>query len=502
MESQVSDRESAHAPTRSHSSATASPLGGRTRGRARAAGIPEGRETANGLARDSLFRRSLAAADVLAFASSLLIVAAVVGGDAAANPALFFALPFIIAINKVIGLYDRDQHLLKKTTLDEAPRLFNVATLCSVGVWLVDPLMGAASHGRKEFVLLWGLLVVTLIGGRACARRIANRISPVERCIVLGDSTATSRIQKKFETVPGLKSRVVGRVPLAPSPQRDSKSLGTIDGLGLTLVAEDVERVIIAPSDSDSEEDILYGIRLVKSLGVKVSVLPRLFEAVGSSVEFDDVHGVTLLGLRPYGLTDSSWYTKRALDIAISSVVLIVLAPLMCMIAAAISLTSRGGVFFRQPRIGFGGRPFGILKFRTMYPDAEERKAALRSRNEADGLFKIEDDPRVTPVGRWLRKTSLDELPQLLNVLRGDMSLVGPRPALPEEVSQYPEWFRRRLTVLPGLTGLWQVSGRFLLSFHEACRLDVFYVDHWSMGLDLKILLRTPSVVLSGRGAR
>jgi lipopolysaccharide/colanic/teichoic acid biosynthesis glycosyltransferase len=194
---------------------------------------------------------------------------------------------------------------------------------------------------------------------------------------------------------------------------------------------------------------------------------------------------------------------KRVLDIVLAMVLLLVTAPLWIAVAVAVKFDSPGPVLFRQSRVGRGGRPFTLFKFRSMIDNAEVHLEDVAALNEADGpYFKVAADPRITRVGRAIRRLSVDELPQLLNVLRGEMSLVGPRPALASEVAQYPLWLRRRLDATPGLTGLWQISGRFLLPFAEGAALDVYYVDNWSLALDLKVLLRTPAVVLSGHGAR
>jgi exopolysaccharide biosynthesis polyprenyl glycosylphosphotransferase len=268
----------------------------------------------------------------------------------------------------------------------------------------------------------------------------------------------------------------------------------------LVLADHDVDRVIIAPGESDAEH-ILDAIRLVKALGVRVSVLPRLFEVVGSSVEFDQIDGVTLLGVRQYGLSRSSQLLKRTLDVAGSTALLALLGPLMLMIALAIRLDTRGPVLFRQSRMGRGNVPFDMLKFRTMVVGADSQKSALRGRNEAGGgLFKIENDPRVTRVGRFLRRTSVDELPQLLNVLRGDMALVGPRPLVIDEDRLVEGWERRRLQMSPGMTGLWQIFGSARIPLHEMVKIDYLYGANWSLWLDVKILLRTVPFVLGRRG--
>jgi exopolysaccharide biosynthesis polyprenyl glycosylphosphotransferase len=276
--------------------------------------------------------------------------------------------------------------------------------------------------------------------------------------------------------------------------------LGTCDTLGLTLAEHDIDRVVIAPSASADNEDLLDVIRRAKALGIKVSVLPGLFEVVGSSVEFDDINGVTLLGLRRHGLTDSSRALKRTLDAVTAAALLLLLAPVLALIAVAIKLDSRGPVFFRQRRIGLTNRDFEILKFRTMVSDAEARKAELRPQNEAVGLFKIENDPRITRVGSFLRRTSLDELPQLINVLKGEMSLVGPRPLVPDEDAQVEGWHRRRLLVKPGMTGLWQICGSSRIPLPEMVKIDYLYGANWSVWLDVKVLIRTVPYVLSRRG--
>jgi len=226
-----------------------------------------------------------------------------------------------------------------------------------------------------------------------------------------------------------------------------------------------------------------------------------MLEVVGSSVEFDDLHGVTLMGVRRFELTRSSAAIKRAFDLVGASIGLLAVAPLLIAIAVAIKLDSRGPVFFRQLRVGRHGRRFYMLKFRTMVPDAESLKDSLRHRNEAkEGLFKIAEDPRVTRVGRWLRRSALDELPQLLNIFIGEMSLVGPRPLVLDEDQRIEGWNRRRLEITPGMTGPWQILGPARVPLKEMVALDYLYVANWSLWSDMKILLRTVPHVLGRRG--
>jgi exopolysaccharide biosynthesis polyprenyl glycosylphosphotransferase len=266
------------------------------------------------------------------------------------------------------------------------------------------------------------------------------------------------------------------------------------------LSANAVERVIIAPGH-DGEEEILDAIRVIKALGIKVSVLPRLLEVVGSSSSFDDVNGMWLLGVRHFGLSRSSETLKRLTDVMGAGLLLIVLLPLFVMLALAVKLTSRGPVFFSQKRIGRKGEVFKMLKFRSMVVGADTAKEALRALNEAEGgLFKIGEDPRITRVGRLLRRTSLDELPQLLNVLVGEMSLVGPRPLVPDEDALIEGWQRRRLAVKPGMTGLWQIFGSARIPMQEMVKIDYIYGANWSIWLDMKILLRTIPYILGRNG--
>ena len=396
-------------------------------------------------------------------------------------------------------------------------------------VWLADGALIEGFLGRDQVLGLWGLFFALMLASRAFARTLSRAITKTERCLVVGDPRAADRLQASFDKRSSFNATVVGRVRLpneessplseessppseesAPSsessfsgfPRREAQTpeLGDVDVLGLVLAKHDIHRVIIAPLTSDSEE-ILHAVRLVKSMGVKVSVLPRLFEVIGSSVDFDNVEGVQLLGIRRGGLSLSSWVLKRSMDLAGASLGLLVLSPLLLTVALAIKLTSPGPVFFRQPRIGRDGKVFQILKFRSMVRDADARKDALRESNEAGGgLFKIADDPRITSVGRFIRRMSIDELPQLINVLKGEMSLVGPRPLVPDEDRRVEGWQRRRLHVPPGMTGVWQILGSARIPLQEMVKIDYLYGANWSLWLDVKILLRTSLYIFGRRG--
>ncbi len=240
----------------------------------------------------------------------------------------------------------------------------------------------------------------------------------------------------------------------------------------------------------------------LRTTDVDVHVSSGLFEVLSSRVLVSEIAGVPLITIKGISLSRGNLLVKRAFDLVTAGLIVVIGLPLWALIAAGIKLTSDGPVFYGQERVGRRGQRFKMLKFRSMYQDADARRDDLAQANEASGpLFKIRDDPRVTTIGRWLRKYSLDEFPQLINVLRGEMSLVGPRPPLPVEVGRYSIKDWRRLEVVPGMTGLWQVSGRSSLTFDEMVSLDLFYIENWSVTLDLTLLVRTVPAVLFARGA-
>jgi exopolysaccharide biosynthesis polyprenyl glycosylphosphotransferase len=251
----------------------------------------------------------------------------------------------------------------------------------------------------------------------------------------------------------------------------------------------------VAPEQEGN--DIADVIRLLTACGVRVSVLPRMLEVIGTSVEFDDLGGRPLLGVRGFGLSPSSRVLKRAFDLVVATAILVVGSPFLLVLVILVKLSSPGPVIFRQTRIGRDGNEFQMWKFRTMVLDADERKLELLEENEAAPLFKIADDPRATRVGRFLRRNSLDELPQLINVLRGDMSMVGPRPLIVDEDRLFSGWQRRRYHVSPGITGPWQILGSSRVPVSDMLSLDYLYCANWSLWLDAKILARTVPYVLS-----
>lgn len=451
--------------------------------------------------RDSLFRRLLATADA-GSACLAVTVCVVLLGDDQLRPASLAALPLVVLASKAIGLYDRDELTLRKSTLEEAPALFQLATLYALMVWLFEDQLIAGELGRDQVLGLWAALFGSVVCGRALARRLARRLTAAERCVVIGDRDVCARVEAKLAASSHTKAELVACVPLdAPAGDHGGRPdlLGEPEAFRAFVGALDVQRLIVAPGSTDSDS-VLDLTRMAKAAGLKVSILPRIFEVVGSSVEFDDLDGITVLGVRRFGLTRTSRLLKRGFDIAGALVIALLLSPLLALIALGVRLESRGPALFRQARVGRDGRSFEMLKFRTMIDGADGLKAGLRGHNEAQGLFKIAHDPRVTRIGRFLRRTSLDELPQIGNVLRGEMSLVGPRPLVAEEDEQVVGWNRHRLQLTPGMTGQWQILGSARIPLQEMVKIDYLYVANWSLWGDVKILVRTVPYMLARRG--
>jgi exopolysaccharide biosynthesis polyprenyl glycosylphosphotransferase len=294
---------------------------------------------------------------------------------------------------------------------------------------------------------------------------------------------------------------MVGFISLEPRPDNGLRSLGQIEDLPAVLDTYRVQEVIIADPDFPQER-ALELVDECHKRAVTVRIAPSTMEILVHRAEFVPGASVPLFELRPPVFDGFDYGVKRTFDFVVSLLLLVVLAPLLLLIAGAVFISSRGPVLYRSMRPGIGGEPFACIKFRTMRSDADQIQADLESLNEASGaLFKIRHDPRLTRVGRLLRRYSLDEVPQLFNVLTGQMSLVGPRPLPQRDFDQLEDWHKKRYLVLPGITGLWQVSGRSELDFDDLVRLDFLYLERWSVGLDLAILLKTVPAVLSRRGA-
>lgn len=495
------------APDTSHGFPPTAPrgfIGLGVRRRSAMAQITEVRGPAASMRRDALFRRALLMADAVAIVGAFVLTVSLASRSLQLTWASVVGVPILLVGAKLFGLYDRDEALVRKTTLDELPKLFEAATLCTLVAWLAGGFIVAGELDRREALFLCLALLVLSVLARAVARSIALRIAPAERCLFIGDASAAETVRSKLvgHHPGGVKAELVAQLDLemATPWSTDGRSAPRLSEIGDLARTLDIHRAIVAPRSADAGE-MLNLVRTLKAIGVRVSVLPRLLEVVGSSVEFDDLHGVTLMGVRRFDLTRSSAAVKRGFDLICTSIGLLAISPLMIAIAIAIKLDSRGPVFFRQLRVGRDGQRFQMLKFRTMVPEAEALKESLRDRNEAqDGLFKIADDPRVTRVGKLLRSSALDELPQLLNIIRGEMSLVGPRPLVIEEDERVQGWHRRRLELMPGMTGPWQILGPVRVPLREMTAIDYLYVANWSLWTDVKILLRTVPHVVGRRG--
>jgi exopolysaccharide biosynthesis polyprenyl glycosylphosphotransferase len=291
----------------------------------------------------------------------------------------------------------------------------------------------------------------------------------------------------------------VGFVSLTPRPENGMRDLGSLEQLESYF--GDIDEVLIADPDFPQEKAVEL-VELCHRNGVRVRVAPSTMEILMDRVEFIPGQTVPLFELKPPVFEGLDFVVKRSFDLVVSAVLILFLSPVLAFAALAVRLTSSGPVIYRSVRRGLGGTPFACFKFRTMYGDADERQLELEAANEKKGpIFKMRNDPRVTPVGRFLRRWSIDELPQLFNVLRGEMSLVGPRPLPERDYQQLDDWHRKRYLVLPGMTGLWQVSGRSELDFDELVRLDFLYLERWSVFLDLSIMLKTIPAVLRAEGA-
>ena len=443
--------------------------------------------------RDAMFRRALLLADSLAALTAILLAVQVFGDDKL-HPLGYLAAPLVVLVSKVIGLYDHDELVLRKSTLDEAPKLFQLAALYALLLSLLQTHLIEGRLGAPQVLGIWGLLFAVVLAGRYTARAIAGSFAPPERCVIIGN-IGYSTIGEKLDRGAAGHLVLAGRVNL----DFDSEQSLVLDRVREAIILHDAHRVILAPQSTDSA-NVLDAIRLSKSLGVKVSLLPRLFEVIGTSVVFDDIDGVTVLGVRRFGLTRSSAAVKRSMDILVSGLGILAVSPLLALIAAAIRLDSGGPLLYRQVRVGRDGKRFEMLKFRSMAADADAAKGKLREEHGLEAMFKLEDDPRVTRVGRILRASSLDELPQLFNVFRGDMSLVGPRPLVLDEDRLVEGWHRRRLHLVPGMTGPWQVLGSTRVPLQEMVKIDYVYIANWSLWRDVKILIRTAAHVLNRNG--
>jgi exopolysaccharide biosynthesis polyprenyl glycosylphosphotransferase len=448
--------------------------------------------------RDRVHRRMLGLADIIASLFAAYLALTQLGDDSVQLAAVLLVPPGILIAAKAIGLYDRDELLIRKTTVEELPKLFQLSVLYALVFWLNDGELMKGQLGKNQAMGLAGVFLVTAFLLRCQARAHAARQTEPERILFIGDERAYQRLRATFSRH-GLGASITGRLAIENALPAYLEGTGTVLGLDDVIAQAGAHRVVIGPHQL-SPQATFDLVQAARDAGARVSLLPDMLEVTGSNVAFDDIFGTTVLGVRSVELGRSSRALKRAMDLVGATLLAILAAPLMVLIAVAVKLDSRGPLFFWQTRVGRDGRRFRICKFRTMCDGADELKDGLRAINEAGELFKLEADPRITRVGALLRRASLDELPQLRNVLAGQMSLVGPRPLVVDEDTKITGAHRTRLRLTPGMTGAWQILGSARVPLEEMVKLDHLYVSSWSLWSDVEILLRTVPHVVFRRG--
>jgi exopolysaccharide biosynthesis polyprenyl glycosylphosphotransferase len=462
---------------------------------------------------------ALVAADLLGLGLAYYLATILVGGHGALGSGgqlviFLLTLPCWVVVAKLQGLYQRDQERTDHATADEVVGIFYLVT---IGVWILlvaSRLDGRTSPAVYSLITFWALAVCILPVARTTARELCRLSGAyVQNAVIVGAGEIGQLIARKLVRHPEYGVNVVGFVDRDPKMRRADLPehltiLGPPDRLPDIILSLDIERAVIAFSHEPVSE-LLALVRQLRGLPVQIDLVPRLFELVDPRVALYSVEGIPLLGLPPTRSTRLARTSKRAIDLIGAAVGLIALSPLFVYIAIRIRRESGSPILFRQTRLGMNMTEFTALKFRTMKLGTDETahrnyiRATMSSAAEAGGagLYKLERGDSVTEFGRWLRRTSLDELPQLLNVLRGDMSLVGPRPCIPYEVDNYARHHFERFSVPQGITGLWQVTARANSTYAEALDMDVAYARGWSLGLDLRLLLRTPLQVWHQRSA-
>jgi undecaprenyl-phosphate galactose phosphotransferase len=463
-------------------------------------------------------RRTLLAADLVAF---LVAYGAALAAGASHARALGLTITAGVvvevgglALAQAYGMYSRDAVRADYTTADDLPNVGHVALVVSV----VAAVVLAGGIGRiavQPLVVLFSAMVVAMVAGRGLGRAISRRRPGfVQATVIVGAGSVGQLLATKLIERPVHGYRLLGFVddvlPTNVDPGLgEVPLLGPVDRLPELVVEYDVERVIVA--FAHERERTLELLRSLRNVNVHIDVVPRLLDAIGPSAGIHTIDGLPLIGSPRFERSDASMVVKRTMDLFVATVGLVLISPIMCLLTVLVKLGSPGPAFYSAERIGRDGVCFQQFKFRTMRAEfcdgprygGENARVAFQRlleqdedlRRQYDRTHKLETDPRVTPVGRFLRATSLDELPQLLNIIRGDLSLVGPRPVTEAELSRYGEHVTELLSVRPGLTGYWQISGRSALAYDERVRLDLAYVKAWSLGLDLRILLKSSNLL-------
>ncbi len=394
----------------------------------------------------------------------------------------------------------------------EFSRVIRALSFGLIGIILLTYVVKMPGLSRGWTLLAWGLAVALVSAGRLGIRtglRTLRRRGRLRRpTVIVGSNQEAADLIRVLRTDPGNGIDIVGclasteaeRLRLESCAQ-DAPILGSARQLLDVVSDRGIDTIVIA-STAFEHEVIARMMNELRGAEVDVHISSGLFEVLTSRVLVRELSGVPLITVKGVSLSPLAQFRKRVFDVVVAGGIILLGMPIWLLVALSIKLDSRGPIFYKQPRVGRAGEAFGMYKFRSMCDDADARLVQLLEDNEADGpLFKMKDDPRITRTGKWMRKFSIDEFPQLLNVVRGEMSLVGPRPPLIHEAEHYTDHHWRRMEVLPGMTGLWQVSGRSSLTFEEMVRLDLFYIENWSLRFDLAILARTLPAVLFARGA-
>jgi exopolysaccharide biosynthesis polyprenyl glycosylphosphotransferase len=462
-----------------------------------------------------LVRRMLLTADVVGLLAAFVVTELIWVNHGPSNPVgtstragiFVLLLPIWVLAASLYGLYDHDEERATHSTADEVVSVFHLITVGAWGFFATSWLVGLGHPHQQKLTTFWLLAILSVITARWAARTLARRHpSYIQNTLIVGAGQIGQLIGRKLLQHPEYGIHLIGFVDASPRPMRrdleSAQLVGEPDDIVDIVKTRDVERVILAFS-RHHDERMLQVISALRSHNVQIDVVPRLFEALSPTAAIHSVEGLPLLSVSPARIPRFSRLIKRSLDLVGAAILFVLTAPLMLLIALLVRRSSPGPIFFRQKRLGIDLHSFTFLKFRTMRDgtdDAPHREylrqiASPDSELGANKLYKLDRSDVITPLGRWLRRTSLDELPQIFNVLRGDMSLVGPRPAIPYELELYAPHHFERFLVPAGLTGLWQVEARAHSTFREALDLDVVYARSWSLGLDLRLLLRTPALM-------
>jgi exopolysaccharide biosynthesis polyprenyl glycosylphosphotransferase len=460
-----------------------------------------------------LVYRLLIAADVTGLAVAFFTAQTFFGPDASSGDrvspaweALVFVLvlPIWVLTAQLSGLYGRDDRRPDYSTADDVVGVFAVVTVGTWLFWVIAATSNAVSLDAPRMIAFWAMAIPLVVACRVAARAFARRRALlVQRAVVVGTGDVGQLVARKLLRHPEYGIELVGFVDERPGwqdPGLDGHPIfGPPERVPELVEALQIDRVIVAtPTDPDAR--LLRIVHRLRATGVQIDLVPHFFEAVDPRVDLHSIETLPLVGLAPVSRSRAARIVKRSLDVVVAGIALLAAAPLFAYVAWRIKRDSAGPVFFRQDRLGLHMQPFTPLKFRTMWTGVDDSRhrdyirATMRhtAETEASGLYKLERADDVTPFGRFLRRTSLDELPQLVNVLRGEMSLVGPRPCIPYEVESFAPHHFDRFLVPPGITGLWQVAARARATFGEALDMDVAYVRGWSLGLDLRLICRTP----------